>query len=76
MSRPGECDTDRSLANQLARSKVIGTGGWMLGIGLITGVLSLAAVESGIGVIGLTVGAGLLVGGLIVLLVGAGMSSS
>ena len=68
-----DCADSTALAHKLARSKVIGTGGWMLGIGLITGLVSLAAIESGIGVVGLTVGAGLLVGGLIVLIVGAAM---
>ncbi len=70
-----DCASDASMANRLARSKVIGTGGWMLGIGLITGLLSLAVVESGIGVFGLTLGAGLLVGGLIVVLVGSAMAN-
>jgi hypothetical protein len=78
------CDTTdaKALGNKLAKEKVTGTGGWMLGIGLITGVVSALLVGAGgdgaavLGAIGLTVGAALLIGGLIVVIVGAGMASS
>jgi hypothetical protein len=75
------CEDPRSLANAMARKKVIGTGGWMLGIGLISGVLGAVLVGGGegaavLGAVGLTVGAACLIGGLIVLIVGAGMASS
>lgn len=77
-------DTDaRKMANKMARDKVIGTGGWMLGIGLISGVVSAlllgASASDGaavLGAIGMTVGVALLIGGLIVVIVGAGMASS
>jgi hypothetical protein len=81
----GSCDESdaRSMANKMAHDKVVGTGGWMLGIGLISGVVSAlllgASASDGaavLGAIGLTVGAALLVGGLIVVIVGAGMASS
>jgi hypothetical protein len=71
---PAGCDNAQSLANQLARKKVIGTGGWMLGIGLISGVVGGVAVGANSGAlaaIALTLGGVLLIGGLIVLLVGA-----
>lgn len=77
-------DTDaRKMANKMARDKVIGTGGWMLGIGLISGVVGalLAGASSAdglaaVGVVSVTVGVALLIGGLIVVIVGAGMASS
>ena len=74
----GTCEDPKPLANKMARDKVIGTGGWMLGIGLITGVHGIAAVNAsdGLAAVAITVGAGLLVGGLIVLIVGAGMAAS
>ena len=73
------CEDAHSLANAMARKKVIGTGGWMLGIGVITGVIGLAVVGAGsdaavLGAIMLTVGGALLIGGLIVVIVGAGMA--
>jgi hypothetical protein len=81
MGQAPACEDPRSAANKMAHDKVVGTGGWMLGIGLVTGLLSalLASAGSGaevLGVIGITVAAGLLVGGLIVVIVGAGMASS
>jgi hypothetical protein len=81
MAQSSTCEDPRAAGNKMARDKVIGTGGWMLGIGLVTGLLSalLASAGSGaeaLGVVGLTLAAGLLVGGLIVVIVGAGMASS
>jgi hypothetical protein len=81
MAPPAQCEDPRAAANKMARDKVVGTGGWMLGIGLVTGLLSalLASAGSGaevLGVIGITVAAGLLVGGLVVVIVGAAMASS
>lgn len=81
MAQSPVCEDPRAAANKMAHDKVVGTGGWMLGIGLVTGLLSalLASAGSGaevLGVVGITVAAGLLVGGLIVVLVGAGMASS
>jgi hypothetical protein len=70
------------LARDMARNKVKGTGGWMLGIGFISGIAGavLVATESdgavALGAFGLTLGAVLIIGGLIVMAVGAGMKSS
>ncbi len=77
-------DSDaKKMANKMARDKVIGTGGWMLGIGLISGVVGalLAGASSAdglaaVGVVSVTVGVALLIGGLVVVIVGAGMASS
>ena len=76
-----QCEDPTSTANKMARDKVVGTGGWMLGIGLVTGILGALLVNASegaavLGAVSLTVAAGLLVGGLIVVIVGAGMASS
>jgi hypothetical protein len=72
------CPDPLPLAQSMARRKVMGTGGWMMGIGAISGVVGLLTVGSEssavLGAISLTLGAVLLIGGLIVLIVGAGMA--
>ncbi|MBV8760405.1 MAG: hypothetical protein JO257_24145 [Deltaproteobacteria bacterium] len=69
----GDCSNARALANKMAHDKVVGTGGWMLGISLITGVVGAVTASAGVGLVLLTIGAALLVGGLIVCIVGAAM---
>jgi len=67
------------LARDIARKKVIGTGGWMFGIGLVTGLLGVVALGGGgegAAAFALTMGVVLFVGGIIVMLVGSGMKSS
>jgi hypothetical protein len=81
MGQAPACEDPTSAANKMAHDKVVGTGGWMLGIGLVTGILGALLVNASegaavLGAISITVAAGLLVGGLIVVIVGAGMASS